>query len=575
MNKHAIMHQPMSFMAYGLDKETIIIRFRSAKDDLIQVTLAYGDTAYKGNPVEMTHQTMEKIFSDSLYDHYEARVKTSLERIVYYFILTDQFESIYYYNFNFHQSVSSERNDLFKLPFNRKDELIDVPTWLKEAIIYNIFPDSFASGKRMISNQSQIIKENDYEIKSKHGGTIQGITENLDYIKSLGCNVVYMNPIFKAGEYHKYDTIDYYTVDPTFGTNDDFKILVKKAHELEMKVIIDGVFNHSGWHFFAFDDCIKNQEKSIYKDWFYDLKFPIKRLDNYEELPPYACFGYERLMPKLNTSNQAVIDYFMDVNRYWIETFDIDGWRLDVADEVDKLFWQTFRSVAKSIKKDIAIIGEVWQTASFYLDGMTFDSTMNYDLMKHAKSFFAKKEISAEIFNHRIIQLLTRYKEPFTFAQMNLLDSHDVPRFLSHCDESIDDYKLAVLFQMTFIGAPMIYYGDEQGLTGLDEERYRQPMHFNKNKDLFTFFKTLIDLRFTNKTLIYGKFVQLNEVMDENLYAYSREDETTCITVFINNGTLNKMLDSSLLEGEILLSKGFNDHSLSSKGYLLIKKGRV
>jgi glycosidase len=572
MKKEAIMHKPLSNMAYGLDKDTIIISLRSAKDDLSYATLAYGDTAYRGNPVQMTLINMEKIYTDLYFDYYEAVIENALERIVYYFILRDDIEKVYYYNFNFHKEVSLERNDLFKLPFNRKDEIIEIPVWLKEGVIYNIFPDSFASSKRAISLQGLTIKEKDYTIESKHGGTINGIIENLDYIKDLGCTVVYMNPLFKAGKYHKYDTIDYYQIDPTFGTNDDFKRLVEKAHALNMKVIIDGVFNHSGWHFFAFEDCLKYQEKSAYKDWFYALDFPIKRIDNYEEIPPYACFGYERLMPKLNTTNQAVIDYFMDVNTYWIKTYDIDGWRLDVADEVDKHFWLQFRSHAKKIKKDIAIIGEVWQTADYYLDGLTFDSTMNYDLMKHAKSFFAHHTIDASNFHHRIVQLLTRYKKPFTYAQMNLLDSHDVPRFLSHCNESIEDYKLAIIFLMTFVGVPMIYYGDEQGLSGLDEEMYRQPMQFNHNESLHAFFKSVIALRHKHQVFVDGKYNGLGQFMKEDLYCYERFDKTHRIAICLNTGDQAIALDESLTQGEVLIANKFAHNQLGPKGYLIIKR---
>lgn len=221
----------------------------------------------------------------------------------------------------------------------------------------------------------------------KLGGTIRGITENLDYIRDLGFNCIYINPIFVAGEYHKYDLIDYFHIDPCFGTDEDFRNLVSTCHALGMRVIIDGVFNHVGWHFFAFEDVIEKGETSAYKDWFYGLQFPVQRPATGDEYPTYECFGYERMMPKTNTENPEVIRYFCDVGQYWVREFDIDGWRLDVASEINDAFWRAFRAAVKEAKPDCLLIGEVWESAQHWLNGDMFDSTMNYDFRKHCRRF--------------------------------------------------------------------------------------------------------------------------------------------------------------------------------------------
>lgn len=153
-------------------------------------------------------------------------------------------------------------------------------------------------------------------------------------------------------------------MDPCFGTNEDFKELVDTFHENGIRVIIDGVFNHCGWKFFAFEDVVRKGEKSQYKNWFYGLTFPVIRPDDPEEYPGYECFGYERMMPKLNTANPEVEEYFCRVGRYWVEKFHIDGWRLDVASEVNDGFWRRFRREVKKINPEAILIGEVWESAN-------------------------------------------------------------------------------------------------------------------------------------------------------------------------------------------------------------------
>ncbi|EPI54469.1 alpha amylase, catalytic domain protein, partial [Gardnerella vaginalis JCP7275] len=279
---------------------------------------------------------MEKIASDDYFDYYEANISRDLDRVCYYFEMQDADERLYLYADTIATDFPEDRTEVYQFPFIRREEISDVPNWLKEAVVYNIFPDSFADSKRGISCTAKdyFDEKTGQTLHTRLGGTIRGIIENLDYIEDLGFNCLYLNPIFKAAEYHRYDLLDYYHVCPNLGTDDDFRELVSEVHNRGMHIIIDGVFNHSSWYFFAFDDVVKNGENSRYKDWFYGLKFPVVRPQDGQR-PNYTCFAYERKMPKLNTSNPEVRDYFMDVCRYWLEDFDVDGWRLDVANEVD------------------------------------------------------------------------------------------------------------------------------------------------------------------------------------------------------------------------------------------------
>ena len=264
IEKSAILHIPMSQYAYGIDKNRVTIRH----DDLDECVLYYGDRACRLTPVIFSEQKMVKVIECERFDYYEAVLEKPYKRLNYYFKLISGDENWLYYGDCFMKDTVDDRSEYYQLPFNHRDDIVKPPIWAKNAVIYNIFPDSFATSKSYISKQSS---EQDYKgnkVRGKLGGTLKGITENVDYLKRLGVNAIYINPIFAAGEYHKYDLLDYYQVDPCFGTNEDLKELVDVYHKNGLKVIIDGVFNHCGWNFFAFDDVVKNGTESKYKDWF-------------------------------------------------------------------------------------------------------------------------------------------------------------------------------------------------------------------------------------------------------------------------------------------------------------------
>lgn len=535
MKKEAILHIPMSEYAHALSETRMLFRLRAAKGDLASCTLFLGDRACRQNPVIFSPVEMIVVYNDLLFDWWEVEIDTPYRRMCYYFELNDGSNRIYYYADLFLNTVSPERSEFYQFPFIHRADIAKAPDWASDAIIYNIFPDSFATSKLHIEGFPYKTEWNGITVNGKHGGTIRGITENVDYLSELGVNCIYINPLFVAGEYHKYDLIDYYNVDPIFGTNDDFADMVNILHDNNIRVIIDGVFNHCGWYFFAFDDVVKNGKESRYKDWFYRLEYPVVRPGSGDELPGYECFAYERLMPKLNTTNSEVIEYFCDVCRHWLGKYKIDGWRLDVADETNNAFWRAFQKAALEINPEALLIGEVWVNANYWLDGSMFHSSMNYDFRKHCRDFFATGNINAEEFNARITNILTRYRKNLTNVQLNILDSHDVSRFLSLCDGDKRRLKLALLFQMCFVGIPSIFYGDEQGLYGVLEEEYRQPMKWaDSDSELFEFYKWAINLRKSNRALSRGKFETI--YFNECLLVFRRRHEDSSIVVAINAG---------------------------------------
>lgn len=571
MNKSAVLHLPMSQYAYGVDENHITIRLRVQHDDVDQVILYYGDRACRLTPVVFTGQMMDKILTCEYYDYYEAVLEKPYKRLNYYFEITSKEETWLYYGDCFCKEPVDDRSEYFQLPFNHRADIVKPPSWARDAVIYNIFPDSFATSKEFISMKPTVAEYDGQQVHGKLGGTIRGICENVDYLRDLGINAIYINPIFAAGEYHKYDLLDYFHIDPVFGTNEDFRELVKIYHANGIRVIIDGVFNHCGWNFFAFEDVIQNGAESKYADWFYGLQFPVIRPEDPETYPTYECFGYERMMPKLNMDNPETADYFCKVGRYWVEEFDIDGWRLDVASEVNDDFWRRFYREVKSVKEDAILIGEVWETANHWLDGKIFDSTMNYDFRKHCKRFFAEGSIDAMEFGNRTADMYMRYRKQTTFSQLNLLDSHDVSRFISVCGGDIERYKLAVVFQMTFPGMPSIFYGDEQGIEGILENDYRSPMPWGtKNEVLFPFFKGLIALRNQEELLRKGNYRIVDARRNSKVFTFERYMGNDCIRIILNMSDEAVEIEKDEKLTRELYSIGYTSGQLNARGCVII-----
>ncbi len=566
MKLDAITHIPMSQYAHGLDDEHIVFRLRCAKGDLTRCTLYSGDTACRVTPIIFTPAEMHVAASDMLHDYWEIVLKSPYRRLFYYFDISDGKESVLYYGDVFTDKLVDDRSEYFKLPFNHRADIARVPDWVNDAIVYNIFPDSFATSREYISCEPSEHSYGDNICRGKLGGTVKGITENISYLSALGINCIYINPLFTAGEYHKYDLLDYFHVDPCFGTDEDFAQMVQKLHQAGIRVIIDGVFNHCGWHFFAFEDVVRNGENSGYKDWFYGLRFPVVRPVDPEDYPTYECFGYERMMPKLDTANDEVREYFCHVGRYWVEKYDIDGWRLDVASEVDDRFWRKFRREVKSIKPDALLIGEVWESAGHWLDGTMFDSAMNYDFRKHCRRFFAEGSMSAEEFSGRITDMLMRYRRQITPAQLNLLDSHDVSRFLSLCVGDERRYKLAVLFMMCFVGMPTVFYGDELGITGVLEKDYRAPMPWNGgDSELASFFRNVIALRREHIALRRGEYRLYHA--EGKLLVFERRHEAETVLVAINAGDRPVQFCKG---GTVLSAYGYDANAIAPFGWVVL-----
>lgn len=532
----------MSEYAFALDDTHYIFRLRTGKGEAESVRFYYADRAVMTPKLQFAPLPMEKFRTDRYFDWYEIRLETRFERIAYYFELQNGVETLFYYGDCYEMAGTPTRADYFQLPFNHRADRFAAPAWTRDAVVYNIFPDSFAAGKRLAPNGAPPCR----------GGTVRGVTENLDYIASRGFNCIYLNPIFAARSYHRYDTLDYYRIDPHMGTEDDLRDLVRRAHALGIRVILDGVFNHVSSDHPFFRDVLEKGRASRYYSCFYALP-ETPRLPAAGELPGYTCFSYVADMPKTNTADPFLRQYFCDVGAYWVRKFDVDGWRLDVANELDDGFLRAFRASVKAAKSDALIVGEVWENAAHYLGGDMLDSAMNYDFRRYCRRFFAEQTVDAETFDTNVSTLLLRYNENALFAQLNLLDSHDVSRFLSLCGGKTERMELAVLLQMTFPGMPCVFYGDEKGLCGESEPEYRRPMAWDASSPLEEVYRRMIALRKTHPALRYGSFH--TELACGGVYRYSRVWNGTKITVAMNLGAEPVKAEK---RGTLLLKKGEN-----------------
>lgn len=497
MNRGAIAHMPDSRYSYCIKPGRFLFRLQTGRDDIAQVKMHYRD---KYIPVRLFDTRavtdMKRVAQDDCHDYFEAELEIDVVCLRYFFELIDQDgQRIYYSNCRFLKVAPDDNDRMYDLPQNlREIERFSVPEWAKNQIVYQVFPSRFATSKNV---EEAVWYKIPMDAFTDLKGDLKGVTAHLDHLKDLGADVLYMTPIFQSKSTHKYDTIDYYTIDPSFGTTEDLIELVEKAHGLGLRVILDGVFNHTAPEFFAFKDLEENWENTPYRDWYYPNGKP-KRPKSRLVKPNYKCFSYFGGMPKVNLENEQTAQYFIDVALYWLRTAKIDGWRLDVGDEVSHYFWRKFRNAVKAEFPDALIVGEVWHYAADFLQGDTWDSVMNYPFLNAAMDFVAKEEITATDFLNELGFLRGNLNSACYPLLWNLLDSHDTPRALHRCGENKDKMKLMAAMQLLLPGMPFIYYGDEIGMTGGADPDCRRGMLWDEqrqDKAMLDHYRRLIQIR--------------------------------------------------------------------------------
>lgn len=578
----AIFHKPESEYAYLYEKNKMHVRIRTKKNDTIKyIRLHYGDSVIFHEDSYQYVNTMAKIASDAFHDYWQSDISADYGRIQYIFeIESTDGEKILYGDRGALPFETKHLNFFmngFKLPYFHEVDRCKVPSWVANTIWYQIFPERFANGNPTISPpnslpwDTNIAPEND----SFFGGDLQGIIDKLDYLQNLGITGLYLCPIFEAPSNHKYDTLDYMEIDKHFGDKEVFRTLVNEAHKRDMKIMLDAVFNHIGNHSSQWKDVVVNGEQSRYKDWFHIQEFPVTsdNLGNNRKLN-YHAFAFQGHMPKLNTANSEVKEYLLNIATYWIKEFDIDAWRLDVANEIDHSFWKEFQQRTLAIKPDLYILGEIWHTAQPWLNGDEFHGVMNYPLSESIKKCFLTKELSIDNLIYDVQSQLMYYKRQVTEAMFNLLDSHDTERILTTAKENCVATQSALTFMFLQLGTPCIYYGTEAGLTGGHDPDCRRVMPWNsgfENTKMFTSIQELIALRKAKQEYIqFGKisFRKENSLL---VLRYSHIDKE--LIAYFNTSSQDVILNS---DGKLLFSiaseQQFLNYTIKSDGCLILEK---
>lgn len=452
------------------------------------------------------------------------------------------------------------------------EAFMTTPDWVQDAVFYQIFPDRFAKSTRNPSGNLPFESwESAPTVHGFKGGDLYGVTEKLDYLKDLGITAIYLNPIFASASNHRYHTYDYFNVDPLLGGNEAFMELLKQAHKKNIRIVLDGVFNHASRGFWQFNHVLECGEGSPYKNWFlfdperlsgkkhwgaYPSPQEQKLLQHEDSITAIGYRGWWNLpaLPKFNTHIPAVREFLFSAAEHWIR-LGIDGWRLDVATEIDDdSFWQEFRRRVRAINPEAYIVAEIWHESHRWLQGDQFDAIMNYDMTRPIMAFTAGRYLDTRVihqqsnyrgiqhgidaheFANRVDHNLGLYKHDVTYSQLNLLDSHDTPRFLSCASGNKDSLKLAWLFMFTYPGAPCLYYGDEIGMDGEHDPYCRKSFLWEEStwdKDLLSHAKAAIALRTENPALCRGNFNRLWSA--DGIYAFSRSYEGETLVVALNS----------------------------------------
>ena len=473
------------------------LRVRTARNDVKSVEVVY-ESKYK-IAKEQKKVPLKKAYTTELFDWYEITLDLEDTRLAYVFLISDGKDAFYYCEEGLSKEYDFENGyyNFFQYPYINSADIVKPLEWMQTAVFYQIFVDRFNRGIKDKDDSYINLKIGEEPTpKCFYGGDLPGITEKLEYLKSLGITAIYLTPIFESPSNHKYDIVDYYNIDPHFGTAEDLRTLVKKAHSLGMKIVLDAVFNHVSTRGKLFMDVVEKGRKSEYYDFFVIRgDKPDEKKGNYEQ------FATVKYMAKVNTSNPKAQRYFIDVATHYIKEFDIDGWRLDVSDEISQDFWRHFRDEVKAVKSDACIIGENWHDAYRNLRGDQFDSIMNYAFTKAALDFFVEGALDAQGLAYRLNELTLRNKDGVNRMMLNLLDSHDTHRFFTRIKEDKRLMKQALALLFFYCGTPCIYYGTEVLTVGGYDPGCRRAMDFDtagpegKFGDIFKLIKTLSDFK--------------------------------------------------------------------------------
>ncbi len=493
MEKCAILHQSDSRFSFPVNDTKAQIRLRVKRNDTIKRVNVIWNTCHKFYLNQNVTQLKVKC-SDELFDYYIGELDNGCPGYSYLFEIIDGDGTTYYYNESGIITVKNIREafkDNFTVVFPNKDDIVVPNKQFEGRVFYQIFPERFARGADK-SNTDYINMEwnTDEPTNDKFaGGDLDGIREKLPYLKKLGIGAVYMTPIHQSVSAHKYDIDDYFSVDKMFGDLNSLKALVDEAHKLDIKIVMDLVFNHSSFYNVLFQDVVKHGRSSKYYDWY----FVYGDKPSWDE-GNYNTFCDVKMMPKLNTNNPEVQDYLCRVGEFYLKDYGVDGFRLDVAFDVSHKFWRVFKYRLQKVNPDVFIIGEDWQNSESFLGNDQWDSVMNYPFLYACQRYFAEDRYNAQQFCDYLNMRLMSYKDGTNRMMLNLLDSHDIERFFNSVGFDKNAMLSAMACMMFYQGCPMLYYGDEIFMDGKQDPYNRKCMRWDSAEFNGAEHKVVLDL---------------------------------------------------------------------------------
>ena len=559
MDKYSVLHQSDSRFSFPIGGTAATLRLRVKRNDDFKRVDVIWNTSHKFWTERLETQ-MTLSASDELFDYYTATIDNGYAGYSYLFRFTDFDDSVWYYNesgFDRNMYVTQTFQDNFSVVFPNSSDVVIPNKKFEGRVFYQIFPERFNKSQNKVN--CDYIDMDWYTEEPRNdvfaGGDLNGICEKLPYLQDLGVGAIYMTPIHPSVSAHKYDVDDYFAVDKMFGNLDDLKNLVERAHERDILVVMDLVFNHSSYFNALFQDVVENGKESKYYDWY----FVEGDKPDWDSLN-YKTFCDVRMMPKLNTNNPEVMDYLTKVGEFYLD-LGVDGFRLDVAFDVSHAFWRYFKQRLTSKKADVFIIGEDWQNSESFLGNDQWDSVMNYPFLYACQRYFAYKRYDAKAFADYLNNTLMRYKDGTNRNMVNLIDSHDIERFYNTVNFD-DDLELMTIAALVFYqGSPMIYYGDEIFMEGKQDPYNRKAMRWNSPRFQSEEFKTVKRLLRLRKydVLRYGDI----SVWAKDDVAYiSRAYNGKSLTLALNYSGQDKTATGSVLFGRnvcgnVLKNKSF------------------
>ena len=575
-----VYHKTSEQMSYPLDEERLIVNLKTGYD-VKQVFIHHGDpydAGILGGSEKWTGKREEIVYKKRLPHQlwWTTTLTPPYKRCKYYFELHTEDEVWYYFEDGFltEEQVNMEGRILqyFIVPWMNPADVNRTPGWVNDTVWYQIFPDRFCCGDPA-GNTPDVLPWQTGTVtnREKYGGDLEGIRRKLPYLQDLGITGIYLNPIMEAETNHKYDTKDYTKIDPSFGDDETMKRLVSEAHERGIRIMLDAVFNHCGRKFAPWLDVQEKGRESEYADWFMVQDWDEIRKQGDTRDGRFYSFAFAEWMPKLNTNNEEVIDYFCKVCEGWLRKYDIDGIRFDVGNEVSHRFLKRVREHLKKIKPDIYLLGEIWHDASQWLAGDEYDSVMNYPLMSGIHDFFLDQTMGKEEFEYMVNRCYTMYMQQNNNVLFNLLDSHDTERLMNRFHDLDKFYQqLAVLF--TLPGSPCIYYGTEIAMEGGFDPDCRRCMPWDEigtdeNRERISQMKTLIRLRKKEETFRSLHFHFPGSIENRRCVEYIKLDESGRKTEVLLNCSDEKIEIKEA--GEILFARKYQNGILEKNGMLI------